>query len=305
MVDLAGAHDLARSFGRRATGHDPGPLTAVASQSSHVFVGADIVVKLAEHHRLDREVRLVGDLPEALTPKLIASGLETVDTRPVQFACYLRAPGVSPGMGLPGVDRATARSLASQAVRRLALLHEWHPPQDAARVLREPLDHGGFTSRDALVSLVERLASTDRERVVRRTLVDGLVTVAQQAPVAARADVPVHADCYWDNWLACDGTVTALLDFEWARFGDPLDDYHFLISFSGEHVQTVLDVIAHEAAIPPQTLRRECEVREASFLVSDIVLALDGDEGDLTRRLLARRLDSLEQLVVGQRWRQR
>jgi len=39
---------------------------------------------------------------------------------------------------------------------------------------------------------------------------------AERAPLHARAVVPVHADCHRGNWLACDRSVTALLDFEWA-----------------------------------------------------------------------------------------
>jgi len=44
--------------------------------------------------------------------------------------------------------------------------------------------------------------------------------------------VPVHADCHWGNWLVHERTVTALLDFEWARFGEPADDWLFLAGFS-------------------------------------------------------------------------
>jgi thiamine kinase-like enzyme len=57
-----------------------------------------------------------------------------------------------------------------------------------------------------------------------RHLLDGLTAIAERAPLRARSVVPVHADCHWGNWLACDQSVTALLDFEWARFGEPADD---------------------------------------------------------------------------------
>lgn len=304
MSDLSQAHDLARAIGERVLGHDPGPVAAVESQSSQVFVGSDIVVKLAEHSRLDREVRLAASVPSGLTPTLLGSGIQTFEERQVQFACYRRAAGVALGMGLPGVDANTARSLAAQAVQRLDLLHDWRPPDDVAQILRQPLNHGGFASQGGLLSLIERLVATDRDQIVDRVLIDGLFTVAEGAPLEARTDVPVHADCYWDNWLASDGELTALLDFEWARFGDPRDDYFFLISFSGEHLTTVLDVVAHESGISSEALRKECEVRQANFVVSDILLALTVDECDLPHQLLARRLASLEQLIVGQRWHQ-
>ncbi|WP_371927801.1 phosphotransferase [Lentzea sp. HUAS12] len=99
---------------------------------------------------------------------------------------------------------------------------------------------------------------------------DGLSEIASRAPLEARTTVPVHADCHWDNWLANGTELTALLDFEWARFGDPLDDWFFLARFSGPHMHAVLALIADETKIPLRTLRIECEVREASHLVADL-----------------------------------
>jgi aminoglycoside phosphotransferase (APT) family kinase protein len=75
-------------------------------------------------------------------------------------------------------------------------------------------------------------------------LLDGLTVLTERAPLRAQAAVPVHADCHWGNWLACDRSVTALLDFEWARFGEPADDWFFRARFSGRHRQAVLDVIS-------------------------------------------------------------
>ena len=69
--------------------------------------------------------------------------------------------------------------------------------------------------------------------------------------------------------------MTALLDFEWARFGEPVDDWFFLIRFSGPHREAVLDVIAGATATAPEALRAQCEVREASYLASDLRLALE------------------------------
>lgn len=302
MPELAQPNEIARSILTTALGRDPGPLTLVESLSSQVFMGRDVVVKVAEHSRLDREVRLAASLPSGLTPELLASGTCMFGGRSVAFACYQRAEGTSPGAGLPGVDAAIARSLAEQAVTSLEVLHSWRPPDDVAELLRQPLDHGGFTSRTQLIALMQQLVATDSNRVVNQVLVDGLLTIADESPLAARTDVPVHADCYWENWLARNGRLTSLLDFEWARFGDPLDDYFFLISFSGEHQAAVMDVVAEWAGMPRQTLARECEVRQASLVVSDILLALTNPESDLPKQLLARRLASLEQLVIGQRW---
>jgi aminoglycoside phosphotransferase (APT) family kinase protein len=82
-------------------------------------------------------------------------------------------------------------------------------------------------SKAALFAEIERLAAADRDAVVPPVLLDGLTAIADSAPPHARAIVPVHADCHWGNWLASEGSVTALLDFEWARFGEPADDWFF------------------------------------------------------------------------------
>lgn len=290
----------AREVGRTVLGRDPGELNPVESLSNHVFVGADIVVKLAEHSRLDREIALTAELPPGLTPPPLGDGVQEYDGREFRYACYERAPGASPGAGLPGADAATARALAEQAVRRLELLHDWTPSEPADQILRQPLDHGGFVNRADLIELVERLAVTDNDSLVRRPLLDGLRRIAADAPAAAQADIPVHADCFWENWLADNGKLTALLDFEWARFGEPVDDYFFLIALSGEHDLTVLNAVSQESGISPDDLRAACETRSASYLASDILLALT--RSDVPADLLARRLSSLEEVVVGRRW---
>ncbi|MFE2756356.1 phosphotransferase [Actinosynnema sp. NPDC059335] len=108
---------------------------------------------------------------------------------------------------------------------RLDRLHAWKPDSDAAEILRRPLPQGGFTGREALRAEIDRLRAADRDGLVPRRVVTGLSSIADHAPERADADVPVHGDCDWDNWLADGDTVTALLDFEWARFGEPVDDW--------------------------------------------------------------------------------
>ena len=131
-------------------------------------------------------------------------------------------------------------------------------------------------------------------------LIDGLRAIADRAPLTAQTDVPVHADCHWGNWLARDGSVTALLDFEWARFGEPADDWLFLARFSGPHVDLVLDVIADATATGQETLRAQCEVREAAHLASDLRSGLE--RPDRPTGMIADRLRALGELIVGRYW---
>ena len=294
---------VVREIATAALGRDPGPISAVASSSHRVYVSPDVVVKIidvAAHSRLDREIALAPDLPAGLTAPLLGSGLRRLGTRAVRYACYARVPGTAPGMGMHGVDRVTAQLLAADAVRRLGTLHSWIPSGPAEHTLREPLDHGGFVGRAALLAEIDDLAALNRDGTVPRRLLDGLMAIAERAPLTARTVIPVHADCHWGNWLARDRSVTALLDFEWARFGEPADDWFFLARFSGPHVETVLDVIARATATPREILRAQCEVREAAHLTSDL-------RSGLVRRgpladLIVDRLRALEELIVGRYW---
>jgi Phosphotransferase enzyme family len=303
MRSLMDTHRAARAIGVAALGRDPGPMATVESSSHCVYVSPDVVVKIIDadrHSRLDREIALAPHLPAGLTAPLLGSGIYRLGTRDVRYACYARLPGTAPGMGMPGVDGVTARLLAEDAVQRLDRLHHWIPAGHAEQTLREPLDHGGFISQAALLAEVEDLAAADRDGVVGRLLLDGLTAIAERAPVAARAVVPVHADCHWGNWLACDQRVTALLDFEWARFGEPVDDWFFLVRFSGPHKETVLDIIACATTISREILRAQCEVRDATYLASDLRIALAHPEASAGMR--AERLRALDELIVERYW---
>lgn len=303
MTGLRQAPDTARAIAVAALGRDPGPMSGAESNSHCVYVGSDLVVKIidaAGHSRLNREIALAPHLPTGLTAPLLASGLHRMGTRDIRYACYTRMPGAAPGMGLPGLDRATARLLTEQAVRRLDILHNWSPTEPAEQTLAEAIDHGGFVGQAALVTEIENLAAVDRDGIIPRHVLAGLTAIAERAPQRAPAAVPVHADCHWGNWLAHDRSVTALLDFEWARFGDPIDDWVFLARFSGPHLHSVLDVIAHATASSPDLLRAECEVREAAYLASDlrVALTLPGAPAQLA----AGHLRDLDELIVGRLW---
>lgn len=284
----------AREIATTALGRDPGPLEPVRSLSHRVFVGSDVVVKLTDRHtRLDREIALLPQLPEGITATLLASGRQDG----VRYACYERVPGASPGIHLPHTDAATARALAVQAVERLERLHAWTPGPDAAEILRQPHIQGDFTGREALRAEIDRLRAADRDGLVSPQILIGLTAIADRAPELAGTTVPVHADCFWENWLADGDTVTALLDFEWARFGEPADDWFFLIRFSGPHAAIVLDIVAEATGTPAEALRAACEVREASHVATDVRLGLEG-----APEAGAGTIGRLEELVVGRYW---
>jgi hypothetical protein len=300
--DLRRARDAAHAIAAATLGRDPGPMATAASMSHYVYIGADVVVKLVDvdgHNRLDLEIALAPHLPPGLSATLLSSGRRTLDACDVRYACFNRVPGAPPGIDLPGADAATARRWAEQAVRRLDDLHAWTPTGAADQALRNSPVHEGFTSRAALITEVDGIVAADRDTAVPRPLIDGLTTIAEHAPVHVRAEVPVHADCDWDNWLADGQTVTALLDFERARFGVPADDWVLLAATSGPHIALVLDVIAEETAGSPESLRAECEIRDAALIVEDLRHALELPDAP---PWMARRVRDLEGLVIGRRW---
>jgi hypothetical protein len=304
MTGLRQARDAAREIAIAALGRDPGPMATAESSSHHVYVSPDVVVKIidaAGHSRLDREIALAPCLPTGLTAPLLGSGLCRLGTRDFRYACYARVPGAAPGMGMPGVNAMTARLLAEEAIQWLGGLHSWLPASHAEKTLREPLDHGGFVSQAGLFAEIENLAALGgRDGTMPGHLLGGLTAIAERAPLHARAAVPVHADCHWGNWLVHNRGVTALLDFEWARFGEPADDWFFLTRFSGPHMETVLDVIARATTTPLDTLRAQCEVRDAAYLASDLRIALEHPGS--SSGMAADRLHGLEELIVGRYW---
>ncbi|MFC4071485.1 phosphotransferase family protein [Actinoplanes subglobosus] len=289
----------AREMATAVLGWDPGPMAAIASLSHQVHIGAEVVVKIidsARHTRLTREIALAPHLPAGITAPLLASGTHPFDGGEALLACYARVPGTTPGQGLPEADERTARILAEQAVERLRRLHDWIPAASAVPVLREPLDHGGFTGRAGLLAEVGALTGS----VVPAGLVDGLTALAAGAPERSGAHIPVHADCHWGNWLATGATVTVLLDFEWARFGDPLDDWFFLIADSGRHRRAVLAVVSEATGLSPDELTAACEIRHANYLAADIRLALSDPAAH--GALLAPRLDQLSEVIGCRTW---
>ncbi|MFI9387254.1 phosphotransferase family protein [Kutzneria sp. NPDC052558] len=287
-------NDIARLIAEAALGRDPGPLDRAKSLSHRVFVGADVVVKLIHtdrHSRLRREIALAPLLPAGITAPLLASGQH----EDLRYAIYTRVPGTAPGLHLPDTDATTARKLAEQAVARLERLHNWQP--ESTEILTEELDHGGFTGREPFLAEIERLEQADRDKIVPARIVKGLKEIADRAPARAAAAVPVHADCHWANWLADGDTVTALLDFEWARLAEPFEDWFFLIRFSGPHMAAVLDIVTEQTGLPADELRAACEVRDANYGATDVRLTLEGDPDAGTGTLAG-----LEEIVNGYWW---
>ncbi|WP_027341122.1 phosphotransferase family protein [Hamadaea tsunoensis] len=296
--DLDRARDAAHHIAAEVLGRDPGPLTTADSMSHYVFLGAGIAVKLIGahiHDRLDLEVTLAPRLPAGLGAPLIAAGRTEFAGTEIRYAVFTRMPGVRAGVGLPGADDATARRWAEQAVRRLHDLHRWTPDGEVEQALRKSPVHEGFVGRAALLEQIERI---DRAAVVSRWLVDRLRAIAASAPSDGPAATPVHADADWGNWLVDGPDVSALLDFERARYGVPADDWILLAVTSGPHLGAVLGAIVDLTGADPLVLRAECELRDAAHIAGDVAYALEEEK---VPGWLAARIGHLERLAAG-RW---
>ncbi|SDP56359.1 Phosphotransferase enzyme family protein [Klenkia soli] len=293
--------DRARAILLDALGRDPGPVQAVDSLSQSVFLGADVVLKVStsaeQGGRLDRETGLLPHLPQGLTAPLLAAGTADLGGTTIRYACQTRVPGSAPGIDLPTADETSVRRWAVQAIGMLDLLHGWQPDDDAGRILGDGVDDGSFAGRAPLEQDIDALSATG---ILSDRTVDGLAAVAARAPRRRRSDVPVHADCHWGNWLVHGRDVTALLDFEWARWGDPVDDWFFLIRFSGAFRSAVLAEVVGASGLPEEDFRAGCEHREAAHLVSDLLQASAyGDEGAPGG---GRSLLELDEVVRGSWW---
>ena len=65
-------------------------------------------------------------------------------------------------------------------------------------------------------------------------------------------------------------------------------------------METVLGVIARATATPAETLRAQCEVRDATYLASDLRAALE--HPGFPAGMAADRLRGLAELIVGRYW---
>jgi len=142
VIDVEQARAVAHSIAEVTLGADPGQLDKIESSSHQVFIGPTVAVKIvdaADHTRLDREIAITGDLPGGLSAPVLASGRLTTEDGELLYACLGRVPGTTPGMGLDGVDRVTARQWAQQAVQQLQRLHDWTPAGQTAAILQESL----------------------------------------------------------------------------------------------------------------------------------------------------------------------
>jgi scyllo-inosamine 4-kinase len=205
----------------RGAGLDPrAALERASSVTNEVWMTSTHVVRVNRSHdsRLAREAAVAAVLPpEVGYPRIVAHG-----GRPGEDWLVLeRVPGRPLAHRWPDMSEAERRSAVEQLADRLRALHDTRAPTGLL-----PL-HGApqLLSADADEPVTPLLAAL--EHLGRFEHVDPLL--AEEAADVVRASAPalqpfgsptlVHGDLTFENVLWDEGTVTAVLDVEWARSG--------------------------------------------------------------------------------------
>ena len=139
------------------------------------------------------------------------------------FVCDL-VPGEAPipwtHDGGPAFDDERRVLLGTQFVGALAALHDfaW---QDTPVASIDGTRDGRRTAIDQVDHWMDLLARWSPDRVPMLEM--GAAWLRERAPVAARISI-THGDYRIGNFLEVDGRITAILDWELVRLGDPVED---------------------------------------------------------------------------------
>lgn len=128
----------------------------------------------------------------------------------------------------PTLTEVQQRQLSFQAGEVLARMHNITFPKGYGYVYQ--IETSPFPQwSDHVIDFADRyIARARSQRTVDAALITRMqAALARQRPLLDAISTPhlVHADAHWGNWLQKDGKITGLVDFEWARVGDPSSDF--------------------------------------------------------------------------------
>jgi aminoglycoside phosphotransferase (APT) family kinase protein len=139
------------------------------------------------------------------------------------FVCDL-VPGEAPipwtHDGGPAFDDARRVLLGAQFVAALAALHDFEWRDTPVATIHGTRDVRR-TALDQVDNWMANLARWSPERVPMLDL--AAAWLREKAPVAARISI-THGDYRIGNFLEVDGRISAILDWELVRLGDPVED---------------------------------------------------------------------------------
>jgi aminoglycoside phosphotransferase (APT) family kinase protein len=243
-----------------------------------------------------------------LAPKpLFLSNDLTVTGRP--FFVMEKLPGVAAGHKVVRLD-LDRRALAHELAQTAARIHAIRPPIDELPFLKT------FLARDVIAACRAYLDTLDALGEPHPVLEWGLRWCERHAPSAGEEETTfVHRDFRTGNYLVHEGKLAGLLDWEFAAFGNPLEDIGWICAkcwcFRHEHhiVGGVADlddfIPAYEAAsgrkVPPAALRYwqvMAHIRWAIIALQQAQRHLSGVEPSLELALTGKIVAELEWEVL-------
>ncbi|MDX6750977.1 phosphotransferase family protein [Geminicoccaceae bacterium 1502E] len=174
----------------------------------------------AQEYRILEVAHQAGVL--APEPFLLCEGAEPLGR---SFYLMARAAGEARAARLvrdPAV-RARGEAIAARLGGELARLHAVVPPVPGLDFIEVP------EKLPMLVRIGELRAHLDRMSEAQPVLEWGLRWLERHAPPQGGLCL-VHGDLRTGNYMVADGDVTAILDWEFAGFGDPLEDLGWLLA---------------------------------------------------------------------------
>lgn len=145
------------------------------------------------------------------------------------FFVMRRVPGIAAGHRLVKDDALVPdrAALARELGETLARLHAVRPPVASLGFLGEPPANPALATVAAYRAALDRLAAVRGE--AWPALEWGLAWCARQAPEPL-APCLLHRDYRTGNYLVHDGRLAAVLDWEFAGWGDPREDLGWMLA---------------------------------------------------------------------------
>ena len=190
------------------------------SGSHHLVVRKDAPSAIAFSHSRMREfafLRVAFEAGVTVPEPLWACADDDVLGRP--FFVMRRVAGIAAGHQVVRVDRTAeqARALVVELANQLARIHTIRPPEPALNFLELPCES------PALVAVRAYRQALDTLRHTRPELEWALRWAEVTAPPLGDL-VLCHHDFRSGNLMVDDHTLTGVLDWEFAGWGDPMDD---------------------------------------------------------------------------------
>lgn len=227
------AKDILRRLNLRHNG-----LERIPGASNEVWIAGDYILRvspLSMTTRLLSEAALLDWLPEeTLRPGLVAFGREAYGN----WIVVERRPGQMVNDIWADLDEDERRGIVFQIAHALRAVHSTRVPFHAEWPLDPPQSIESFAQYPSFLS-VERIVELFHYAASLRHVNQDIIGQAIDAVTSRRGafnDRPadfgvVHGDFHFENVLVDKGTVTALVDFEWACTGPPDVDLDVMMRF--------------------------------------------------------------------------